>query len=143
MRPLLLLSLLACAGCDTAVTGPGRINPDQYVRTVIALPLGVHHDFNPPGFAAAAVVSVAGTGVGGEGRDLLFTGLAAPTGDASRLILFRNEDNTSDVVLLHDDARSQERHRFRLPSATSITLPPDTSVWLLYDLKWERWTKGG
>lgn len=115
-----------------------------FVSILIPLPLGTHHNYHPPRFETAIVVSVDTTGVGGSGSDLIFTGLQNP-GDVRerRVILFRNEDNTSPVILKHENTGSTDINRFRLPNSADLTLHPNESAFLLYDVKWQRWSVAG
>jgi hypothetical protein len=121
--------------------GPEAVRDDAYVRIPTPLPTGTYDDFNPPGFDTAIVMNVNATG-----GDITITGLQAPgpaTNLRRRLVLFRNEDENLNCVLAHQDTGSAAINRFRFPNNADITLMPNESVWLLYDIKWLRWSKVG
>jgi hypothetical protein len=120
------------------VGGADSFGDPAYVRLSYPIPTGTYHNFGPAGIATAVILSI-----GATGGNLTFTGLLAPEVNTRRLMWFRNEDNTSSVTLMHQDAGSDEANRFRLPNNLDIVLTPNESVLLLYDTKWQRWSVMG
>lgn len=120
------------------IGGPEAARDPAYLRTPI-LPTGTYHNYNPPGFDTAIVVNVSATG-----GPITLTGLRAPgpaTNLRRRMVILRNEDDALDCTLTHQDSGSVDVNRFRLPNNADVTLGPNESLWLIYDIKWLRWSR--
>lgn len=101
---------------------------------------GTYHNWTPTGIDKAVLLEIEP-----DGGDVSLTGIYyAPrpeTGEREKRFLFlRNRDSGNSLVLVHEDTGSIANFRFDLPEGEDVTLAPNQSVWLYYDVSRERWT---
>lgn len=97
------------------------ISPDQLVANT--------NNWNPDGLSTADVIRISTDAT----RNL--TGIVAA--EVSRRLVLENV-GTENLVLVHD-ATSTAANRFLAPNSENLTLGPNASVELVYDLTSERW----
>jgi len=123
-----LMSVADVAGVtiDQALAYTGDISP-------AALAAGATADYAPAGLATATVLRLTPNAAGST-----LTGLT--TGSDGRRIFIFNLSTTADLTLLHDDgASSAAVNRFLCPNNTSVIIPPNGGVSIVYDSTSTRW----
>lgn len=93
------------------------------------LSTGTYHNYTPDGIDTAVVLELEP-----DGGDVTLTGLKQVEGAVQvRLLMLRNRDSGSSLILKHEDTNSIAEYRFDLPESLDVTLDPGQNVWLYYD----------
>lgn len=122
--------LLFGGGDSSGGSGSGGPGVASSLRVITPTQLVANtNNWNPTGLSTADVIRASTD----ASRNL--TGITAPA--AARLLILLNI-GAFDLVLIHD-ATSTAANRFLCPDDADMTLPPDSGVFLFYDVTTARW----
>jgi hypothetical protein len=115
-------SLQSALPCPLAFQTTARISPAPITSST--------NNYNPPGWAAAALVRITATGA------VNLTGATAVLNTGLKLLV---NIGSNTITLTNADTNSNAANRWRCAGGSSVSLTAGRSVWIWYDLTSAVW----